>query len=62
MGAIEGTVPTMGGGGEISPGEMLFGGGAEEQLAKDTEWEVCRCYLAYLLGETGEGWHADTTD
>ncbi len=55
MGAIEGTVPTMGGGGEISPGEMLFGGGAEEQLAKDTEWEVCRCYLAYLLGETGEG-------
>ena len=38
LGTIEGTVPHLGGG-QLDPGEMLFGGGPEENV-KDTEWEV----------------------
>ena len=41
MGAIEGSVPKMGGG-DIDMGDIFFGGGAVQQdVTKDTEWEVC---------------------
>lgn len=40
MGAVEGTVPNMGNGSPLGPGEILFGGGVAEEMGKDTEWEV----------------------
>ncbi|CAD6572273.1 MAG: hypothetical protein TREMPRED_000488 [Tremellales sp. Tagirdzhanova-0007] len=40
MGAVEGTVPNMGNGSPLGPGEILFGGGVTEDMGKDTEWEV----------------------
>lgn len=46
LGAVEGKVPTFGGGGEmggLDVGEVLFGGdeGNAVREGKDTEWEVC---------------------
>lgn len=46
LGAIEGKVPSWGGGGggnegtELDMGEVLFGGDKKADEGKDTEWEV----------------------
>jgi len=47
MGAVEGKVPSFGGGGEemnMDMGEVFFGGskGADLGIDKETEWEVSR--------------------
>ena len=52
MGAVEGTVPNMGNGSPLGPGEILFGGGVTEDMGKDTEWEVrafCETTPAQLI-------------
>lgn len=55
MGAVEGTVPAMGGGGDVTPGEMLFGGGPQGETGKETEWEVDHHLLTSRAPQHADG-------